>query len=92
MSRNFPGGSESSASAASGLRWRADLAAVYDRAWWFARFVADSHGTGTLRRLYAAACGPGHADLAAAVRQVIGTDLADLQRRWAQWMAQEARR
>jgi hypothetical protein len=70
----------------------ADRAAVYDRAWWFARFVADSHGTGTLRRLYAAACGPGHADLAVAVRQVIGTDLADLQRRWVQWMAQEARR
>jgi hypothetical protein len=69
----------------------ADLAEVYDRAWWFARFVADSYGAGTLRRLYAAACGPGHSDLTAAVRQVIGTDLVDLHRRWAQWMVRESR-
>ena len=35
---------------------------AYDRAWWFARFVADSYGRRPLRRLYVAACGPGHAD------------------------------
>jgi len=44
----------------------ADLAApgpqrsqAYDRAWWFARFIADTHGTATLRALYRAACGVG---------------------------------
>ena len=35
---------------------------AYDRAWWFARFVADTYGTPKLRALYLAACGVGHAD------------------------------
>ena len=37
---------------------------AYDRAWWFARFVADRYGTDALRRLYVRACGPGHPDVA----------------------------
>jgi hypothetical protein len=60
--------------------------AGYDRAWWFARFVADTYGVDGLRRLYAQACGPGHSDLAEAVHSALGTDLADLQARWAGWL------
>lgn len=58
----------------------------YDRAWWFARFVAGSYGTDGLRRLYVAACGPGHSDFATAVRSALGTNLAVLRARWAQWL------
>jgi len=65
----------------------ADRSAAYDRAWWFARFVADTYGVDGLRRLYIAACGPGHGDLAAAVRQELGVDMVGLQNRWAQWLA-----
>nr|WP_264003246.1 hypothetical protein [Mycolicibacterium sphagni] len=58
----------------------------YDRAWWFARFVADSYGVVALRRLYVEACGPGHGDFAIAVRRALGTDIAGLRARWAQWL------
>lgn len=58
----------------------------YDRAWWFARFVTDSYGVDALRRLYADACGPGHADFATAVRRALDTDIAELHARWAQWL------
>jgi hypothetical protein len=58
----------------------------YDRAWWFARFVADDFGVEGLRRLYNLACGPGHGDLGWAVREALDTDLADLQARWAGWL------
>lgn len=60
--------------------------AGYDRAWWFARFVADTYGAEGLRRLYGAACGPGHGDFATAVREALGTDVTDLQARWAVWL------
>jgi hypothetical protein len=60
--------------------------AGYDRAWWFARFVADTYGVDGLRRLYQRACGPGHPGLAAAVRQALGADLTDVQARWAVWL------
>jgi hypothetical protein len=58
----------------------------YDRAWWFARFVADTYGVAALRALYGAACGPGHGDFAAAVGQGLGIDLASLQSGWAEWL------
>ncbi|WP_163752564.1 hypothetical protein [Mycolicibacterium helvum] len=58
----------------------------YDRAWWFARFVADSYGVDALRRLYVEACGPGHGDFATAVHRALGTDTAELRARWAQWL------
>lgn len=58
----------------------------YDRAWWFARFVADDYGVDALRRLYEAACGPGHGDLPAAVRESLGVDLSTLQTQWAHWL------
>lgn len=60
--------------------------AGYDRAWWFARFVADTYGVDGLRRLYARACGPGRAELPEAVRQALNTDLSELQARWAAWL------
>ncbi|ANI40631.1 hypothetical protein MVAC_13246 [Mycolicibacterium vaccae ATCC 25954] len=52
--------------------------AAYDRAWGFATYVADTYGAQKLRDLYAAACGPGHPDVATAVRDVLGTDLHTL--------------
>jgi hypothetical protein len=58
----------------------------YDRAWWFARFVADAYGVDALRRLYIAAAGPHHADFATAVRRALDTDMTDLRARWAHWL------
>lgn len=58
----------------------------YDRAWWFARFVADSYGVDGLRRLYIEACGPGHGDFDTAVHRALNTDVAGLRARWAQWL------
>ncbi len=58
----------------------------YDRAWWFARFIADTYGVESLRLLYTAACGPGHGDLATAVRRALDTDMPELRARWAQWL------
>lgn len=59
----------------------------YDRAWWFARFVADTFGTDGLHRLYTLACGPGHGDFDWAVREALDTDVTDLQGRWARWLS-----
>jgi hypothetical protein len=59
---------------------------AYDRAWWFARFVADTYGSAKLRAFYLAACGVGHADLPTAVHDVLGTDSAALLAHWKQWM------
>ena len=58
----------------------------YDRAWWFARFVADTYGPDGLRRLYTLACGRGHGDVAWAVREALDVDLSALQARWAEWL------
>jgi len=70
----------------------ADRSAAYDRSWWFARFVADTYGVDALRRLYVAASGPGHGDIAAAVREELGVDMAGLHIRWAHWLAAEQQR
>lgn len=59
---------------------------TYDRAWWFARFIADTYGIARLRALYLAACGVGHADLFTAVRDVLGTDSENLVTAWRQWL------
>jgi hypothetical protein len=61
--------------------------AAYDSAWWFARFIADEYGPPALRRLYVAACGPGHPDADGAVRAALGTSLPDLLARWQHWLA-----
>jgi hypothetical protein len=58
----------------------------YDRAWWFARFVADSYGAAKLRAFYLAACGVGHTDVLTAVHDVLGTDYAGVLSQWKQWM------
>lgn len=58
---------------------------AYDRAWWFARFVASAYGAAKLRELYVAACGVGHADVTTAVREVLGIDTTSLLTRWQQW-------
>jgi hypothetical protein len=60
---------------------------AYDRAWWFSRFVADRYGTPTLRRLYLAACGPGHRDVETAVRDTLGADLTQVAAAWRQWLS-----
>lgn len=60
---------------------------AYDRAWWFARFVADRYGTATLRTLYLAACGPGHADVETAVRDTLGADLPEVVSTWRRWLS-----
>lgn len=62
------------------------LSAGYDRAWLFARFVADSYGVDGLRRLYERACGPGHAEFSEAVMQALGVDLAEINARWTVWL------
>lgn len=58
----------------------------YDRAWWFARFVAETRGPTTLRALYQAACGVGHSDLSTALRDVLGVDTAVVLADWQQWL------
>ncbi len=58
----------------------------YDRAWWFARFVADTRGPATLRALYRAACGTGHADLPTALHDVLGVDTAGVLADWQHWL------
>lgn len=60
---------------------------AYDRAWWFSRFVAERYGTAALRALYLRACGPGHADLATALRDTLGQGLDEVTTRWRQWAA-----
>jgi hypothetical protein len=58
----------------------------YDRAWWFARFVADSYGAAKLRAFYLAVGGVGHADPLSAIRDVLGTDYGGVLARWKEWM------
>jgi hypothetical protein len=62
------------------------LSLAYDRAWWFARFVADTHGTAMLRDLYLRAGGNGHLDTADALRAVLGVDERELITRWRRWL------
>ena len=60
---------------------------AYDRAWWFARFVADTYGAPKLRELYLASCGVGHTDVPTAAHEVLDTDPAGLLVHWHQWLA-----
>lgn len=59
---------------------------AYDLTWWFAGFIADRYGTAKLRALYLAVCGPGHADPATAVAEVLGVDLAGMVADWQSWL------
>ncbi|BBZ40096.1 hypothetical protein MCNS_31590 [Mycobacterium conspicuum] len=58
---------------------------AYDRAWWFARFVADTYGAAKLRDLYAATCGATPVDVPVALHDVLGDDVAVVLVRWHQW-------
>ena len=58
----------------------------YDRAWWFARFVADTYGTAKLRELYVAACGATRRRAHRTARRA-GHDAAIVLVRWHQWAA-----
>jgi hypothetical protein len=80
--------------AGTGLPTDADLDAPgpnrtlgYDRAWWFARFVADTYGVDSLRQLYRKACGPGHLDFGAAVQSVLGIGAENLRVAWIRWLS-----
>lgn len=59
---------------------------AYDRAWWFARFVADTYGTPKLHDFYLATCGSRRADMATATQDVLGTSPTGLLTRWRQWL------
>lgn len=59
---------------------------AYDRAWLFARFVADVYQPDKLRELYVAACGVGHADVPTALRSVLGIDADEVLKRWREWL------
>lgn len=59
---------------------------AYDRAWWFARFIADTYGTAKLRDFYLATCGTTHTDVPTAVHDVLGTDPSVLLLSWHQWL------
>lgn len=63
----------------------AQLSAAYDRAWLFARFVADRYGPQVLRRLYVRACGAGHVDVLMALREVLGAGPDAVLVQWRQW-------
>ncbi len=52
--------------------------ASYDRAWWFASFIADEYGAPALRRLYENAGDP---------QAAMGVGFADLLARWQGWLA-----
>jgi hypothetical protein len=58
---------------------------AYDRAWWFARFVADTYGAPKLRDLYLATCGVRHADVPTAIHDVLRDDTSIVLVRWHQW-------
>lgn len=59
---------------------------AYDRAWWFSRYVADAYGVPKLGELYLRACGPGHPDVATAVRETLGADLDAVVAGWRRWL------
>jgi hypothetical protein len=60
---------------------------AYDRAWWFARFIADTYGIATLRTLYLHVGGNGHPDAATATVDLLHGDEAELLARMKHWLA-----
>ncbi len=51
---------------------------AYDRAWWFARFVADTYGAPALRRLYVVGGDP---------QAALGVGWDDLMTQWQHWLS-----
>ncbi|CAJ1582197.1 hypothetical protein [[Mycobacterium] wendilense] len=64
------------------------LSQAYDRAWLFARFVADRHGPAALRELYRRAAGRHMEAVDTVLRDVTGADPGQLLQRWRQWLAE----
>ncbi len=64
-----------------------DRSLAYDRAWYFASFVADEYGGPALRQLYLRACGPGHPDVAIAIRETLGDELEVVLTHWQRWLS-----
>ncbi|RWA19445.1 basic secretory protein-like protein [Mycolicibacterium brumae] len=60
----------------------AELSVGYDRAWLFARFIAQRYGSDRLRELYRRAAGPGHPDTATALTETLGADEDQLLADW----------
>ncbi|MCV7014969.1 hypothetical protein H7I40_21470 [Mycolicibacterium madagascariense] len=63
------------------------LTLAYDRAWWFARFIAETRGPATLRALYWRAGGAGHPDVGSALTEVLGADEPELMAGLRRWLA-----
>jgi hypothetical protein len=76
----LPSGAELDAGGAQG-------SAAYDRAWWFARFVADEFGAPALRRFYLQAGGATHSSPDVAARTALGVGFDALTGRWQRWLA-----
>lgn len=59
---------------------------AYDRAWWFARFVADTYGAAKLRDFYLITCGIRRADMPTAAQEIFQTSPTGLLAGWHQWL------
>jgi hypothetical protein len=62
-----------------------DPSLAYDRAWLFARYLADRYGAPALRAFYVRAAGPHHPDPDTALWEVLRVRPADALRGWQQW-------
>jgi hypothetical protein len=62
------------------------LSLAYDRAWHFARFIADTYGAPALRSLYLRACGPGRTDVPTALREVLRAGPDAVLAGWRGWL------
>lgn len=62
-----------------------DLSLAYDRAWLFARYIADRYGVPALRAFYVRAAGPHHTDAETALWEVLRARPADALQGWQEW-------
>ena len=62
------------------------LSVAYDRAWLFARYIADRYGEPALRALYERACGAGHNGMPEAFRQILGATPPEILGDWRRWL------
>ncbi|HEX5144665.1 MAG TPA: hypothetical protein VFW21_12435 [Mycobacterium sp.] len=63
------------------------LSAAYDKAWLFARYVAEQYGPGMLRALYEQAADADGADTTTAIREVLGATPGAVLFGWQAWLA-----
>ncbi|MGB3484217.1 MAG: hypothetical protein WBB07_18630, partial [Mycobacterium sp.] len=62
------------------------LSLAYDRAWLFARYLADRYGPQGLRAFYLRAAGPDNIDADVALQEVSGQDPAEVLAGWREWL------